>query len=110
MAENRVDGLLVSSVLQYLPEPYAFLKAMCALPFDYLVLDRTMFRAGSGERICVQNVPESIYEASYPCRMLDYLRVTSLISRKFTILDAVDSAIDRNGDGYFYKGIIACRK
>jgi putative methyltransferase (TIGR04325 family) len=33
--------LLLSSVLQYLPEPYAFLDQAVSLGFPYLVLDRT---------------------------------------------------------------------
>lgn len=110
MAENRVDGLLLGSVLQYLPDPYVFLKRMCALDFEYIIMDRTMFNAAKGDRICVQNVPPSIYEAKYPCRMLDFARVMSLLTRKFEIIDAVSCPSVADTDEYFFKAIIAYRK
>ena len=60
------DVLLLSSVLQYLPEPTATLADLLAHRFKYVVVDRTLFHSGVGNRLTVQRVPEWIYPASYP--------------------------------------------
>jgi putative methyltransferase (TIGR04325 family) len=58
---------LLSSVLQYVPEPAAVIDALVAAAVPYLVVDRTPFVEDGGDRITVQHVPRSIYAASYPC-------------------------------------------
>ena len=71
LAENKPSVILLSSVLQYLPRPYILLNEILALNSDMVILDRTCYlNQGEEELITVQRVPESIYEASYPCRYL----------------------------------------
>ncbi len=105
LAEQRVDGILFSSALQYLEDPYVFLEKTCSFGFDFLLLDRTPF-SEDAERITVQHVPESIYKASYPCRFLDKKRIDAIISEHYDILEWFDDAL--GGPGWF--GLIAERK
>lgn len=64
---NTVDVLLLSSVLQYLEDPYSFLTKMVEYGFPYIFFDRTPFGKNDKNRLTVQKVPPEIYEASYPC-------------------------------------------
>lgn len=66
LATARPDVLLLSSVVQYLPEPHAFLAEVRGLGLDWIILDRTAFHAGPRDRLTVQHVPAGIYPASYP--------------------------------------------
>jgi putative methyltransferase (TIGR04325 family) len=89
LLRHRVDGVLMGAVLQYLPEPYAFLSALVEKGFDYIVLDRTSFHDGDGDRIHVQRVPEWIYAASYPCWALDYQKCLALLARRYDLVDVI---------------------
>jgi putative methyltransferase (TIGR04325 family) len=66
LSETKPNVILFSSVLQYLESPYGMLDKLLDLPCDYLIIDRTSFWDGSTDRLCVQQVPPSIYPASYP--------------------------------------------
>jgi putative methyltransferase (TIGR04325 family) len=106
LRQNRVDGILMGGVLQYLPEPYKFLASVAARPFDYVILDRTSFHPERGERILVQNVPEWIYRASYPCRALDYDRCLALLARRHELVDAMP-ALEGSMAGMEFRGLVA---
>lgn len=59
--------LLLSSVLQYLPEPHTVLQDLLSRPWSMVILDRTAFVVGnSPDRLTVQTVPAAIYRARYP--------------------------------------------
>jgi putative methyltransferase (TIGR04325 family) len=58
--------IILSSVLQYLEFPYDWLLKIMKLNFQYIVLDRTSFIESKDDIITLQQVPESIYKASYP--------------------------------------------
>lgn len=57
--------VLLSGVLQYLPEPFQWIRTLTTFNFQHILIDRTAFIDGP-TRLCVQNVPKEIYEASYP--------------------------------------------
>jgi putative methyltransferase (TIGR04325 family) len=65
-SQTTPNALILSGVLQYLKEPYNALKELSRNPIKYLILDRTPFWEGPTDRLCVQQVPPSIYPASYP--------------------------------------------
>lgn len=108
MRHNRVDGILFGASLQYLPHPYKMLQELAAYNFDYIVIDRTSFSKEGGHRICVQNIPEHIYKASYPCHILDLNTCLEVIRHHYTIVDVTPSQEGTIGDIDF-KGIIATR-
>jgi putative methyltransferase (TIGR04325 family) len=64
------DVLLLSGVLQCLPNPFGFVEDVAAMGFDTVVLDRTSFLTGGRSRLTVQRVPAAIYPASYPAWFL----------------------------------------
>ena len=71
----RPNAVVLSSVLQYLEDPYAVIAAVSRLEPAIVVIDRTPFTAGGPDLVAVQDVPASIYRASYPSWILDERRV-----------------------------------
>jgi putative methyltransferase (TIGR04325 family) len=69
LAENKPNVLLLSSVLQYLPEVLQIIKSINDSCATTLIIDRTPFNNEPTDKICVQKVPASIYKASYPMRV-----------------------------------------
>jgi putative methyltransferase (TIGR04325 family) len=63
------DVVLLSSVLQYLSDPFALLKEIADRGPPYILVDRTPVLDAGRERIVVQTVPPSIYPATYACRL-----------------------------------------
>ena len=67
ITNERPDVVLLSSVLQYMEEPFAILASILAKRFEFVIFDRTpFFIADLPDRIKVEEVPASIYAASYP--------------------------------------------
>ncbi len=66
---------LMSSVLQYLPDPWEALESILATGVDRLVIDRTPFHTGLGDIPTLQTVPAHIYPASYPAWILSDARL-----------------------------------
>ena len=77
--ENEPVVILLSSVLQYLPELDEVIDAINRSAASVLIIDRTPFNNDDADKICIQNVPDHIYKASYPMRILS----TSALLNKF---------------------------
>ena len=71
MAERHPDTLLLCSVLPYLEQPYELLQEAMDRGFDTIIIDRTPVLLTGDDRITVQHVPPSIYQASYPAWFLN---------------------------------------
>ncbi|MET0462572.1 MAG: methyltransferase, TIGR04325 family [Chitinophagaceae bacterium] len=69
--EKRVDFVVLSSVVQYLPNPHQFLEELVSHGFDTVLVDRTAFVNEGPDRVTVQRVWPSVYEASYPAWFFD---------------------------------------
>jgi len=64
--ESDFDVLLLSSVLQYIEKPYELLEKIAKLNIKNIIFDITTINSELKDRITIQNVEPSIYEASYP--------------------------------------------
>jgi len=71
--------VLLSSVLQYLPDPYAILDELVGIGPDLIIIDLTIVNSKKFDVIFIQNVPKSIYEASYTVRSLSEEKLISSI-------------------------------
>jgi putative methyltransferase (TIGR04325 family) len=67
---EQPNVLLLSSVIQYLPEPYRFLENMLEEKIPYVIIERTAFTRSGRDRLTVQHVPAWLYNASYPAWFL----------------------------------------
>ena len=81
LREEPVDVILLSSVLQYLPEPYVWLERFADTEVHWLLLDRTPFIERDRDRLTVQHVPPSIYPASYPAWFFSRKRFSDAIKQ-----------------------------
>jgi putative methyltransferase (TIGR04325 family) len=109
--ETVPNVILLSSVIQYLEDPYKLIDELADTNCKILIIDRTPFWSGNSDRIFVQNVPVEIYEASYPSWVFSEKRFLSILSlnwnivEKFISIDKLTSAINIE-----HKGLIAIRK
>lgn len=71
LKEVKVNALLLSSVIQYLENPHHFLDEVVAKQFDYIIIDRAPMLKDAKDRITIQQVPRNIYDARYPCWLLN---------------------------------------
>jgi putative methyltransferase (TIGR04325 family) len=74
----RPNIALLSSVLGYVNDPGAVLREIAESGIGHILIDRTGFTRDDRDRITVQQVPPSIYPASYPCR---FFSRTQLLQR-----------------------------
>jgi putative methyltransferase (TIGR04325 family) len=92
-AERQANVVLLSSVMQYLPEPYEILNELLLKNPKVVIFDRTSFiNSGDEDRIRIQNVPEEIYKASYPCWFLSKPKLCNYLNeRGYKVLESFDS-------------------
>lgn len=113
-ATGRRRILLLSSVLQYLENPFQILDELKQLPLSHIVIDRTPVSEQQENRLCVQKVPASIYKASYPCWILARNQLLSVFSERwvelceFPCLDGQWSTDD--GLDFEYRGFLFLSK
>lgn len=85
-AENKIDFVLLSGVVQYLEKPHQFLKKLLSYGFDFLLFDRTAFNNKPDDRLTLQVVPPEIYAASYPSWFFDQEFFLSHFERHYKIV------------------------
>jgi putative methyltransferase (TIGR04325 family) len=66
LREQQPNVLLLSGILQCLPEPYRFLERALRKNIPYVIVERTAFSRNGRDRLVIEHVPDWIYEASYP--------------------------------------------
>ncbi|WP_324172642.1 TIGR04325 family methyltransferase [Sulfurimonas sp.] len=103
--KEKSNILLLSSVLQYIEKPYELLDDILKNDFEYILIDRTPFTKYI-EKIKLQIVPETIYEASYPCRFFDESKFVKYFSDAGYNLFEEFNALDGETDEYKFKGMI----
>lgn len=104
--ERNVNCLLLSSLLQYIKEPYALLDQLLIEDFPFIIIDRMPFNTKNKDRISVQIVPPEIYEASYPCHLLNEEKFIEYFRKNNFTLHTSFDAIDGKAIDYKYRGFI----
>jgi putative methyltransferase (TIGR04325 family) len=98
--------IVLSSVLQYIEEPFKLLEIIKTLPCKYLIIDRTPFIKGKN-RITIQRVNPKIYKGSYPCwffsetEFLNFMTGSYKMITEFTSLDRAN--IQSEFKGYIFE-------
>jgi putative methyltransferase (TIGR04325 family) len=105
---QQCDVLLLSGVLQCLPDPLGFLDSVLNLGIPSVILDRTPFMLNGIPRLTVQHVPDWIYPASYPAWFLSGHEVMAKFAKRY---DKIASwpALDKHhpeGGSAEYKGFL----
>lgn len=103
---NKPNLVLLSSVLQYLPEPWQTLKEIIKINAKIVVLDRTPFASNQIEEVKIQVVPDHIYNARYPCRFFNETKMLEIFKiAGYSLLETFNS-IDKFEDFPPWKGHI----
>lgn len=105
----RPTVCLLSSSLQYLPNPETQLNAMFKQRFDCIIIDRIPTQTGNKHLIGVEQVPKQIYDASYPVWLFSYPTILSLCQQHYqTILpiDCTEYPLSFQKHLIQYKGLI----
>jgi len=107
--KEKSNVLVLSSVLQYIEKPYELLDDILKNDFEYILIDRTPF-SKIGEKITLQIVPPTIYEASYPCRFFEQDKFINYFTKNgYEQFEEFDSLDGENND-YVFKGMILEKK
>jgi putative methyltransferase (TIGR04325 family) len=101
VAEVSPNVVLLSSVLQYLPDPGPILEELVSAGAAYMIIDRTPFVDGESDRVTIQHVPSSIYKASYPCRLFARGRFLDGLRHNYVVVASFDSL-----EGMAFAGVI----
>lgn len=110
--ENNISVVLLSSVLQYLENPYDILEHLKKVKAGWLIVDRMpVLKEKSVDRLAVQHVPAAIYKASYPIRFLAEINLLSCIEEEYDLLEKFDSlggrmTLEKPHEYAFYMGYI----
>jgi len=114
-ATSAQSVTLASSVLQYLEDPFGVLEQLSAHAAGHMIIDRTPMSDQSHDRLCIQHVPKTIYDASYPCWILSRSKLLSRLAEsgwqvlgEFPGLEGAFSTPDRVS--FEFRGLIAVRK
>ncbi len=79
LQERSINVILLGSVLQYLENPSKLMEDILAKRVDNIIIDRTPIFKNNKDRITIQKVPKNIYEAQYPCWILNEQKMISQI-------------------------------
>ena len=106
-SQNQPNVILLSSVLQYLPDPFGLLNTLGEVKADILLIDRTSFSlSGHVDSIKLQYVPAAIYQASYPCRVFNEDNLCQFISGLGYQLLETFPALDNFDPNTYWRGHI----
>ncbi|HQQ94602.1 MAG TPA: methyltransferase, TIGR04325 family [Bacteroidia bacterium] len=86
MLAEQVNIVLLSSVLSYLEKPEAILNELFRYGIPYILIDKTLFTEEGRDILCKQLVPESIYKASYPCRIMSSTKFITFMSQHYRLV------------------------
>src|SRR6476660_5421119 len=89
MAESRQQMkpnlLVLSSVLQYLEDPFAMIRVFLEQDIPYIFIDRTAFTQTDNHQLTIQKVHPAIYAASYPAWFFNEQRFLTPFLTKYEI-------------------------
>lgn len=91
LKETSPHAIILSSVIQYMENPYDILEEIKTFDFDFFLFDRTPFSINGRDRLTIQKVPPDIYPASYPCWFFDKERFYTSMKNKYTLIAEFES-------------------
>ena len=109
---NKPDVFLLSSSLQYLENPGAFIEKTIHGGYKYIIVDMMPFNFDPFDRISVQRVHPSIYDASYPCWLLNYESTLNRFRESYEVVSEHynDNWVSIDGHEIRYRGFFLKNK
>lgn len=109
LKENQPNVILLSSVLQYLENPYELLKKLGNLNVDRIIVDRTPFADGDKNILSIQRVPKSIFPATLPAWIFSEKYFEDAMKRLGYARVASMPSADGCGERFNLRGYLYCR-
>ena len=100
--------MLISSVLQYLENPYLWLDEIVKHKIPYLWIDRTPFSDRKTDWILKQIVHPKVYKATYPVYILSLLKFKNYIQQYYSVITEFSAHDNINQLECQFRGIF-CR-
>ncbi len=109
--KRHIDVVLLSSVLQYLPDYKKIIKQSKAINSQLIIIDKTIINHNA-DNIYIQKNPSSIYNSIYPCRSIFKENLFSLLNDSYRLLESFDSIFfpELNQIKSSFEGYIFIRK
>ena len=85
LKERNPNVILLSSVLQYLPQPELIIEKIKEINADLIIIDRTIINKTENSSFYIQYVSKLIYNASYVCRSFAELDLLGLFSPNYEV-------------------------
>jgi putative methyltransferase (TIGR04325 family) len=85
--QGGVDVVLFAGSICYVPNPYIFIEKAKATQVPYVIFDRTPTTKLKEDTFAVQNVPPSIYKASFPIRNFSYDNITKFFKDEYELIE-----------------------
>jgi len=96
-AQNSIQIALLSGVLQYVENPYDLLGKVFSYQVPHIIIDRTPFLLkGNRDRLTVQEVPASIYPASYPAWFFNQAKFVRFVEQQYRIVTIFSTEDETN--------------
>ncbi|MFC1621052.1 methyltransferase, TIGR04325 family [Candidatus Omnitrophota bacterium] len=109
LEEKSPDAILFSGSIQYIEKPYEVIKSIVDRNIEYVIFDRTSFNRHNKDKLVVQKVSPDVFNASYPCWLLDISRFKAIFEEKYRLIDefmSLDTTANPNSPvfkGFIYK-------
>lgn len=106
--------ILLSGVLQYLPEPFSTIQQLTRdIATAIIVIDRTPFSFLLEDIISVQHTSKTIYPASYPMWIFSRKKFMQFLESEYSLLEhfrSNDGQVQLNNLAVTFEGMILKRK
>lgn len=89
--QERFDIILMSASLQYISFYQEIISRINRARPRYVILDRVL--VGEKKRICVETVPEEIYQSSYPVFIFDENEIAGWFGEGYQMIENDDSSV-----------------
>lgn len=110
LAEQAPNVVLLSSVLQYLPDPLGILDKLGRVGAAVMLIDRTPLARLPENQLLVQHVPASIYPASYPMWVFSDSQLLAHLAQHWRVVSRYEGADgqvrSREGLSFKFEGLL----
>ena len=108
---KKIDAVVASGVIQYVPDPYDFLKSILDVKSDYISIHRTPFFEGDQEAVYIQKsrlahngigtLPESFLDrdVEFPETTMSLNKFRSILDRDYEAIAEWDQYRDHSIPG-----------
>lgn len=96
---SPADLLIISSTLQYLENPKETIRYFLEFRIPYILVDFTPFSLTDPDRLTIQRVSPEIYEASYPCWILNYKDMIDIFLEDYELFSEHQNQVSIYLDG-----------